>query len=135
MSAKAAPFVPLAESEEVQEAAEVLVERIIARGEDARGVALPTLSTPWPTDALARLDAAVSLQRWWRARRTELVAAHDALSPAASAVEEAPVAATAAAPSRTETAPETLQGQAEELLRSRLVGRWGVLHGLQKKPL
>ena len=110
MSAKAAPFVPLAESEEVQEAAEVLVERIIARGEDAQGVALPTLSTPWPTDALARLDAAVSLQRWWRARRKERAAAHVAKSAAARVDEEAPVAATAAAPTRSDMAPATLQG-------------------------
>ena len=45
MSAEAAPFVPLAESAEVLEAAEALAERIIMRGQDARSIVLPTLST------------------------------------------------------------------------------------------
>ena len=42
---EAAPFVPLAESAEVLEAAEALAERIIMRGLDARSIVLPTLST------------------------------------------------------------------------------------------
>ena len=58
---------PIAEStDEVLGAAAALAERIIVRGEDARGIALPTLSTSLPPDALAGLNAAVSLQRWWR---------------------------------------------------------------------
>ena len=40
MSAEAEPFVPLAESVEVQEAAKALAERIISRGEDSLGIAL-----------------------------------------------------------------------------------------------
>ena len=75
---------PLAESAgEVLGAAAALAERIIVRGEDARGIALPTLSTPLPPDALAGLNAAVSLQRWWRARRTERDAARDEDAPVA----------------------------------------------------
>ena len=105
LSAEAAPFVPLADSLVVHEAAEVFAERIISRGEDARGVALPTLSTSRPNDVLAGLNAAFSLQRSWR---TERAAAHVAKPPAARVDEEAPVAATAAAPTRSDMAPETL---------------------------
>ena len=67
MSAEAAPFVFLAESVEVRDAVEALAERIIARGEDARGITLPALSFSRSNDILAGLNAAVSLQRWWRA--------------------------------------------------------------------
>mgnify|MGYP002831988663 CR=1 FL=1 len=89
---------PLAESaDEVLGAAAALAERIIVRGEDARGIALPTLSTSLPPDALSGLNAAVSLQRWWRARRTERDAARDEDAPVALADAAVPPAAAAAA--------------------------------------
>ena len=93
MSAEAAPFVPLAESVEVRDAVEALAERIIARGEDARGITLPALSFSRSNDILAGLNAAVSLQRWWRARQTERDAARLHGSPVENADDAAPVAA------------------------------------------
>ena len=87
---------PIAEStDEVLGAAAALAERIIVRGEDARGIALPTLSTSLPPDALAGLNAAVSLQRWWRARRTDQDTAGDEDAPVAQADAVVPPAAAA----------------------------------------
>ena len=153
---------PIAEStDEVLGAAAALAERIIVRGEDARGIALPIdqwspLCTSLPPDALSGLNAAVSLQRWWRARRTERDAARDKDAPVAqadaavshvvAAVPEltrdaAPLVADQGAASMlTDTTPETLQDppvfprDADERLHGRLVRKWGVLHGLTKKP-
>ena len=92
---------PIAEStDEVLGAAAALAERIIVRGEDARGIALPIdqwspLCTSLPPDALSGLNAAVSLQRWWRARRTERDAARDEDAPVAQADAVVPPAAAA----------------------------------------
>ena len=156
MSAEAAPFVPLAESAEVLEAAEALAEGIIVRGQDARGIAPPTLSTSLPKDVLAGLNAAGTLQRWWRAQRTERDAARDEDAPVAQADAGVPPAAAAvadltrdaaplvadqgAAPLHADTTPEMIQDppeirrDAEERLRGRLVREWGILHGLKKQP-
>ena len=92
---------PIAEStDEVLGAAAALAERIIVRGEDARGIALPIdqwspLCTSLPPDALSGLNAAVSLQRWWRARRTDQDTAGDEVAPVAQADAVVPPAAAA----------------------------------------
>ena len=63
LSAEAAPFVPLAESAEVLEAAEALADCIVVRGQNARGIALPTQSVAMLAEIGTRLNgcgAAVS---------------------------------------------------------------------------
>ena len=153
---------PIAEStDEVLGAAAALAERIIVRGEDARGIALPIdqwspLCTSLPPDTLSGLNAAVSLQRWWRARRTDQDTAGDEDAPVAQADAAVPPAAAAAADLsrdaalllagqgaallQADTTSEMLQGppefrrDADERLRGRPVPKWGVLHGLTKQP-
>ena len=153
---------PIAEStDEVLGAAAALAERIIVRGEDARGIALPIdqwspLCTSLPPDALSGLNAAVSLQRWWRARRTDQDTAGDEDAPVAQADAAVPPAAAAAADLsrdaallvagqgaallQADTTSEMMQGppefrrDADERLHGRPVTKWGVLHGLTKQP-
>ena len=105
---------------------------------------------------MAGLNAAGTLQRWWRAQRTERDAARDDDSPVAQADAAVPLAAAVvpdlireaallvtdqrAASLLTDTTPETLQAppvfrrDADGRLHGRLVLEWGVLHGLTKKP-
>ena len=105
---------------------------------------------------MAGLNAAVTLQRWSRARRTERDAARDDDSPVAQADAAVPPAAAAAADLsrdaalllagqgaallQADTTSEMLQGppefrrDADERLRGRPVPKWGVLHGLTKQP-
>ena len=105
---------------------------------------------------MAGLNAAGTLQRWWRAQRTERDAARDEDAPVAQADAGVPHTAAAvpkftrdaaplvadqgAASMLTDTTPETLQDppvfprDADEQLHGRLVRKWGVLHGLSKKP-